>query len=129
MTIEERIEQVSNRDIAEALASFDKEEDSATLICSHIIEAYGADWKTTTVKEDCEIINDFIGRFVWLFSMHQLHEISEIQQREKMEKMQQVLGIACDIGIFFTSLGETVEIPSERLISFAEKIVERVRNA
>lgn len=131
MSVEERIEQVSNKEIAEALllAAENGELKNSIDAGVVIVKAYGLDWTETGSKQDCKVIKDFFGRFAYVTAMYGLAEIAEMQQREKVEKMQLVLGIACDIAILFTSLGETTEIPSERLISFAEKIVERVQNA
>lgn len=129
MSIREQIEQISDKEIAEALLQSDSEESNDLFRqCRRIVEAYGFGWNETTREDDCEIFKDFIDRFVRVVAMYSLAEIAEMQQREKAANMHLVMGIACDIAILFTSLGQTTEIPSERLISFAEKIVERVRN-
>ena len=146
MSIREQIEQISDREIAEALLQSDGEENNDLFCqCRRIVEAYGFGWNDTTREDDCEIFKDFTGRFVRVAAMYSLAEIAEMQQREKVEKLlaklkeaveleeavklQLVLSVAFDTALFFTSVGQTAEIPLERLTSFAEKIVERVRNA
>lgn len=146
MTIREQIEQISDREIAEALLQSDSEENNDMFgQCRRIVEAYGFGWNNTTREDDCEIFKDFMARFVRVVAMYGLTEIAEMQQREKAEKLlaklkeateleeavklQLALSVAFDIALFFTSLGQTAKIPQERLISLAEKIVERVRNA
>lgn len=122
MSIEERIAKVSNKELMDSVNFLIKEgwvEAMPAAEC--IVRSYGFDYKDTSMAEDDKIVEDFFRRFA--------HHVTITGEVEEAVKMQLILGIACDIAILFTSLGETTEIPSERLITFAEKIVERVRNA
>ena len=131
MNIEERVASVSYEEIAEALLLAVENGKLKNTIDAGVIivKAYGLDWAETESEQDCKVIKDFFGRFAYITAMYGPAKIAEMQQREKAENMLLVLGIACDIAILFTSIGQSAEIPSDRLISFAEKIVERVQNA
>lgn len=122
MNIEECIASVSNKELAESVNYLIRSESvQAMPAVECIVRSYGIDYSNTSMSEDDIVIEDFFRRFAYLVTTRELVE--------EDVKLHLVLGIACDIAILFTSLGETTEIPSERLISFAEKLVERVQNA
>lgn len=130
MSIEELIEQVSDKEIAEALLQSDSvENDTAFDQSRRIIEAYGFNWRNTTSEDNREIFNDFLGRFARLVAMYSLSEIAETQQREKLAKVQLTQRITADILIWFAYAERMPEITTQSVISLAEKIAERVQNA
>lgn len=94
MSVEERIANVSNKELASSINGMIKDgcvKAIPTMEC--IVRAYRFDYSKTSVAEDDEILEDFFQRFVHC-----------------------------------VTVTEAVETSSDCIISFAEKIVEKVLN-